>query len=222
MTYGHGHVFRYLNVTCLTQVAKGSLQLFRNSKCQEQLKLTVATLEECFPGASGSKESPCIAGDMGSIPGRRKGQPTPIFLPGESHGQKSLVGYSPWGCRVRYYWVTNSFTFTFSTPEEKNALEVLAPAITISAWKKHIHGLELVSGPHRPQETRQCNSYMCWRRVQRTSYHWQTALMTSMRLGLNPLWERGFQKATCTLIRICLDLGSTVNRDQCQALLSLT
>ena len=24
-------------------------------------------------------------------------QPTPIFLPGESHGQRSLVGYSPWG-----------------------------------------------------------------------------------------------------------------------------
>ena len=27
----------------------------------------------------------------------RKWQPTPIFLPGKSHGQKSLVGYSPWG-----------------------------------------------------------------------------------------------------------------------------
>ena len=26
-------------------------------------------------------------------------QPTPIFLPGESHGQRSLVGYSPWGHR---------------------------------------------------------------------------------------------------------------------------
>ena len=24
-------------------------------------------------------------------------QPTPVFLPGESHGQKSLAGYSPWG-----------------------------------------------------------------------------------------------------------------------------
>ena len=24
-------------------------------------------------------------------------QPTPIFIPGESHGQRSLVGYSPWG-----------------------------------------------------------------------------------------------------------------------------
>lgn len=45
-------------------------------------------------------------------------------------------------------------SFTFSTPEEKNALEVLASAVTVSAWKKHIHGLELVSGPHRPQETR--------------------------------------------------------------------
>ena len=28
---------------------------------------------------------------------RRKWQPTPIFLPGESHGRRSLVGYSPWG-----------------------------------------------------------------------------------------------------------------------------
>ena len=30
-------------------------------------------------------------------PWRRKWQPTPVFLPGESHGRRSLVGYSPWG-----------------------------------------------------------------------------------------------------------------------------
>ena len=30
---------------------------------------------------------------------RRKWQPTPVSLPGESHGQRSLVGYSPWGCK---------------------------------------------------------------------------------------------------------------------------
>ena len=30
---------------------------------------------------------------------RRKWQPTPVFLPGESHGQRSLVGYSPGGCK---------------------------------------------------------------------------------------------------------------------------
>ena len=31
------------------------------------------------------------------IPWRRAWQPTPVFLPGESHGQRGLVGYSPWG-----------------------------------------------------------------------------------------------------------------------------
>ena len=31
------------------------------------------------------------------IPWRRKWQPTPVFLPGKFHGQRSLVGYSPWG-----------------------------------------------------------------------------------------------------------------------------
>ena len=54
-----------------------------------------------------SKESACNVEDMGSRPGfdpwvgkipwRRAWQPSPVFLPGESHGQRSLVGYSPWG-----------------------------------------------------------------------------------------------------------------------------
>ena len=34
---------------------------------------------------------------VGKIPWRRKRQPTPVFLPGKSHGQRSLVGYCPWG-----------------------------------------------------------------------------------------------------------------------------
>ena len=33
------------------------------------------------------------------IPWRRKLQPTPVFLPGESHGQRSLAGDSPWGSK---------------------------------------------------------------------------------------------------------------------------
>ena len=33
---------------------------------------------------------------------RKKWQLTPLFLLGESHGQRSLVSYSPWGSRVRY------------------------------------------------------------------------------------------------------------------------
>ena len=34
---------------------------------------------------------------VGKIPGRRAWQPTPVFLPGESHGQRSVVNYSPRG-----------------------------------------------------------------------------------------------------------------------------
>ena len=34
---------------------------------------------------------------IGKIPWRKAWQPTSVFLPGESHGQRSLVGYSPWG-----------------------------------------------------------------------------------------------------------------------------
>ena len=36
---------------------------------------------------------------VGKIPWRRKWQPTPAILPGEFHGQRSLAGYSPWGCK---------------------------------------------------------------------------------------------------------------------------
>ena len=36
---------------------------------------------------------------VGKIPGRREWLPTPVFLPGQSHGQGSLAGYSPWGHR---------------------------------------------------------------------------------------------------------------------------
>ena len=56
-----------------------------------------------FPDSSVGKEPTCKAGDPGLIPGlgrfpwRREWQPTPVFLPGEFHGQGSLMGYRLWG-----------------------------------------------------------------------------------------------------------------------------
>ena len=63
-----------------------------------------------FPDGSESKESACSVGDLGlqygrprfnpwvrKIPLEKEWQPIPVFLPGESHGQRSLVGYSPQG-----------------------------------------------------------------------------------------------------------------------------
>ena len=48
-----------------------------------------------FSGGSDGKESASKAGDLGSIPELGTWQPTPVFLPGKSHGQRNLVGYSP-------------------------------------------------------------------------------------------------------------------------------
>ena len=57
-------------------------------------------------GGSGVKNPPVNAGDVGvvgNIPWRREWPHTLVFLSGKSHGQRSLVGYGPWGCkRVRY------------------------------------------------------------------------------------------------------------------------
>ena len=50
------------------------------------------------------------------IPWRREWQPTPVFLPGESHGQRSLAGYSPWGRRVGQ---TEQLTFPMSPRTSK-------------------------------------------------------------------------------------------------------
>ena len=55
-----------------------------------------------FPGSSDGRTSTCSAGDLDSIPGQedpleKEMHPTPVFVPGKSHGPRSLVGYSPWG-----------------------------------------------------------------------------------------------------------------------------
>ena len=66
-----------------------------------------------FPGGSVVKNLCTNTRDTGSFPGLGRSPkggndiPIPVFLPGNSLGQKSLVGYSPWGCgRVRYNLVT--------------------------------------------------------------------------------------------------------------------
>ena len=61
-----------------------------------------------FPGGTSGKEPTCQCRRrkrcrfdpwVGKIPWRRRGQPTLVFLCGKSHGQRRLVGYSPWSCK---------------------------------------------------------------------------------------------------------------------------
>ena len=78
-----------------------------------------------FPGGSDDKSSYYNVGDLGSIPGsgrspgKGSGQPTPAFLPGKSHGQRSLVGYSPWGrqeldmIELHFHFLSLAFSYWF-------------------------------------------------------------------------------------------------------------
>ena len=71
-----------------------------------------------FPDGASGKEPACQCRRcrrprfhpwVGKIPWERKWHTIPVFLPGESHGQRSLVGYSPWG---RKEWDTTEHTYT--------------------------------------------------------------------------------------------------------------
>ena len=54
-------------------------------------------------------------GWAGRSPGERAWQPTPVFFPGESHGQRSLASYSPWGHKELD--TTERLTHTYSPSE---------------------------------------------------------------------------------------------------------
>ena len=88
----------------LTQ--KGSMSVSGKRETWVSQRAVSSSIKRGFmrlPWRLSGKESACQAGDVGSIPGsrrflwRRKWQPTPVFLPEELHGQRSLEGYSPWG-----------------------------------------------------------------------------------------------------------------------------
>ena len=74
-----------------------------------------------FPGGSDGKESACSAEDpvwsLRKILWRRERQPSPVFLPGESHGQRSLAGYSPWDHKesntIEWLIVWSNYSYEF-------------------------------------------------------------------------------------------------------------
>ena len=49
------------------------------------------------PPANGGDTRDGFIPGLGRAPAGANGQPTAVFMPGKSHGQESLVGYSPWG-----------------------------------------------------------------------------------------------------------------------------
>ena len=66
---------------------------------------------------------------------RRKWQSTPVLLPGKSHGQRSLVGYSPWGRKESD--TTERLHFCLPFVKEKQVTECLHFTVTVAATTRH-------------------------------------------------------------------------------------
>ena len=100
----------FISAASLTQSGLHGFNQLRLTRCL----ITSGTLFETdshslgFPRDASGKESACQCRRskrcvfdpwVRKVPWRRTGQLTSVFLPGESHGQRSPVGYSPWGCK---------------------------------------------------------------------------------------------------------------------------
>ena len=82
---------------------------------------------------------------------RRAWQPTPVLLPEESHAQRSLVGYSPWGCKESYMTEQLNWGGTFSIPglrsspggDHGNPLQYscLKNLMHRGAWRATVHSV---------------------------------------------------------------------------------
>ena len=83
--------------------------------CHPNITSSVTLFSFClqsFPASGSFPMSQLFVSGSQSI-WRRQWHPTPVLLPGKSHGRKSLVGCSPWGRRVRHDWATSLSLCTF-------------------------------------------------------------------------------------------------------------
>ena len=80
---------------------------------------------------------------VGKIPWRRKWQPTPVFVPGESHGQRSLVGYSPRGRKEsdtteRLHSHFHSYHYHLLHESSLNSTWHLTTQYVVSEWSRSV------------------------------------------------------------------------------------
>jgi len=93
-----------------------------------------------FPDGSVGKESNLRCRFnlwVGKIPWKRKGQPIPVFLPRKFHGQKSLVGYSPWGSQrveLDLAWTQYIIDIKYLTSGLENLIWIDVKPIINNGW----------------------------------------------------------------------------------------
>jgi len=100
----------YMRYSFQTLCRRESLVIMETGAFQvaqwQRICLPVQEIQETWVQSFGQKD-----------PKRQKWQPTPVFLPGKLHGQRSLVGYRPWGCKE------------LDTTEHANSLSHMEPLV---------------------------------------------------------------------------------------------
>ena len=128
---------------------------------------------------------------------RRKWQPTPVFLPGDFLGQRSLVSYSPWGCKE----LDMTERLTHNTQHTKQWY-MISLLLGEACWLKlptlarlhsnHLHGCFTTGGPAKERGTN---------KPQPTGRVWESSKGNTIRLttSQNPsLWHPSWLNKACT------------------------
>ena len=114
-------------------------RVYGRAQSEGRIKPMLRWKQRGFPGGTSGKEPICQSRRhnwpwfdtwIGKIPWGRKWQPTPVFLAGKSHGQRSLVGYSPWG-RKSPTWLGQ-----LSMQAHTRKAEMQSQGILLVPWKR--------------------------------------------------------------------------------------
>ena len=113
-----------------------------------QVALVVKNLPAIARGPRRHRFNPWVR----NIPWRGKWLPTPVFLPGKSHGQSSLMGCSSWGCRVRHNWAHTHTHNSLAAGSNVQCLYFMESYTRESLCWNSFHRQEI--GPQRGKATR--------------------------------------------------------------------
>ena len=100
------HYYSYNSLKTLLKVPRPVQKIRQDWSSDPMIVSCCSLFDQGFHSGSNGKKKICLECRrlgfnpwVGKIPWSRKWQPTPVFLLGEFHAQRSLVGYSPWGCK---------------------------------------------------------------------------------------------------------------------------
>ena len=125
-------------------------------------------------------------------PRRRKWHPTPVLLPGKPHGRRSLVGYSPWGCRESDLTERLHFCFSLSCIGEGNGnplqYSCLENPRDRGAWWAAICGVA------------QSRTRLMWLSSSSSSTYLENRFINIIKIETRVLWSSEILLSSCKLL----------------------